>query len=118
MWLWAFVGIKIVIVATIVMIILSVSLFCSHTKTATAIGTATTIPIPDTPIGGDLGLDVNVIPDIKRKTQYYGGTAYIGVAPPIAGFGVHGAIGYTWSMPININVFNIYEGLYVLLMES
>lgn len=99
-------------------IILSVSLFCSHTKTATAIGAATTIPIPDTPIGVDLGLDVNVIPDIKRKTQYYGGTAYIGVTPPTAGFGVHGSIGYTGSIPININVFNIYEGLYVLLMES
>ena len=81
------------------------------------IGASASIPIPPSPIAISVGRDVNIIPNSKLNTNYYGLSSFTGIAPPYPSTELHFEWGETGSAFLQFNVFNVMQNIYVRIME-
>ena len=81
------------------------------------IGASASIPIPPSPIAISVGRDVNIIPNSKLNTNYYGLSSFTGIAPPYPSTELHFEWGETGSAFLQFNVFNVMQNIYIRIME-
>ena len=81
------------------------------------LGGSASVPLLPVPVSINVGRDLNIIPNIKQNSNYYGLSSFVGISPPTLSVEGHAEWGKTGSTIIQFNVFDVMQKIYIKIME-